>query len=146
MYPLLCRVAKGANLTVVVRSSEGLKGALRGKGLGPCIEATIFNEDAGLMSVEEEIEEEEGISRYAEPEAEGTIAVCRSCALLASLQAKRLSMPLNVDHVASAAIRVFKVTIKTLFREACNSTYRSCEARFVLLSLSVSVSVNTQAL
>lgn len=71
---------------MVVRSSEGLNGALRGNGFGPCIEATILSEDAGLMSVEEGIEDEEGISRYAEPEAEGTMAVCRSGAMLASLR------------------------------------------------------------
>lgn len=66
---------------MVVRSSEGLNGALRGNGFGPCIEATILSEDAGLMSVEDGTEEEEGISRYAEPEAEGMIAVCRSGAM-----------------------------------------------------------------
>jgi hypothetical protein len=75
---------------VVVSSSEGLKGALRGNGFGPCIEATILSEDAGFMRVEEGTEEEEGISRYAEPEAEGTMAVCRSGAMLACLRAGRL--------------------------------------------------------
>jgi len=71
-------VAKGANLTVVVSRSEGLKGALRGNGLGPCIEAVILREDVGLISVEEETGVEEGISRYAEPEADGIIEVCKT--------------------------------------------------------------------
>lgn len=79
-------------MTVVVRSSEGLNGALRGNGLGPCIDATILSEDAGLMSVGDGTEEDEGISRYAEPEADGTMAVCRSGAMLASLQAGTLPM------------------------------------------------------
>lgn len=73
-----------------MRRREGLKGALRGNGFGPCIEAVILSEDAGLMSVEDDIEEEEGISRYAEPEAEGTMAVCKSGAMLASVQATML--------------------------------------------------------
>ena len=63
---------------MVVRRSEGLKGALRGNGLGPCIEAVILREDVGVISVEEEIGVEEGISRYAEPEADGIMEVCRT--------------------------------------------------------------------
>lgn len=72
-------------MTVVVRSREGLNGALRGSGFGPCMEATILSEDAGLMSVEETTEEEEGFSRYAEPEAEGTMPVCKSGVWLGSV-------------------------------------------------------------
>jgi hypothetical protein len=50
-------------LTVVVRSSEGLKGALRGRGLGPCTEAVILSEEVGGINVEVVDFEEEGISR-----------------------------------------------------------------------------------
>jgi hypothetical protein len=50
-------------LTVVVRSSEGLNGALRGNGLGPWTEAVIFRVDVGDRSVEAEGAEDEGISR-----------------------------------------------------------------------------------
>lgn len=63
---------------MVVKRSEGLNGALRGSGLGPCIEAVILRAEVGGMSVEDEAGEEEGISRYAEPEAEGIIEVCRT--------------------------------------------------------------------
>ena len=63
MYPRRWRVAKGANLTVVVRRREGLKGALRGRGLGPWTEAVIFREDLGGIRVDCSETEEEGISR-----------------------------------------------------------------------------------
>ena len=65
-------------MTVVVRRREGLNGALRGKGFGPCIEAVILRDDVGGMSVEDETAVEEGISRYAEPEAEGIMDVCKT--------------------------------------------------------------------
>ena len=65
-------------MTVVVRRREGLNGALRGSGFGPCIEAVILREDVGGTSVEDEDAEEEGISRYAEPEAEGIMEVCKT--------------------------------------------------------------------
>jgi hypothetical protein len=48
---------------VVARRREGLKGALRGSGLGPCIEAVILRADVGGMNVEDEAGEEDGISR-----------------------------------------------------------------------------------
>ena len=78
MYPLRCLVAKGANLTVVVSTSVGEKGALRGRGLGPWIEAAIFKLEVGGIRVECEVEGEAGTSRYAEPDAEGTIPVWRT--------------------------------------------------------------------
>jgi hypothetical protein len=61
-----------------VSKSEGLKGALRGSGLGPCIDAVILRAEVGAISVEDEAGEEDGISRYAEPEAEGMMEVCRT--------------------------------------------------------------------
>ena len=48
---------------MVVRRSDGLKGALRGRGLGPCIEAVIFRDEVGGMRVEVGEGEDEGISR-----------------------------------------------------------------------------------
>lgn len=63
---------------MVVRSRVGLNGALRGSGFGPWIEAVILREDVGGISVEDEDGEVEGISRYAEPEAEGIMEVCRT--------------------------------------------------------------------
>lgn len=48
---------------MVVRSREGLNAALRGRGLGPCIEAVILRDDVGDMSVDLDEGEEEGISR-----------------------------------------------------------------------------------
>jgi hypothetical protein len=65
-------------LTVVVRRREGLNGALRGSGFGPCTEAVILRDDVGDMRVEEVGVEEDGISRYAEPEAEGIMDVWRT--------------------------------------------------------------------
>jgi hypothetical protein len=50
-------------LTVVVRRREGLKGALRGNGFGPCTEAVILREDVGETRVEVEGAGEDGISR-----------------------------------------------------------------------------------
>lgn len=50
-------------MTVVVRRRDGLNGALRGSGLGPCIEAVILRDDVGGMSVEDDAAEDEGISR-----------------------------------------------------------------------------------
>jgi hypothetical protein len=50
-------------LTVVVRRSDGLKGALRGSGLGPWIDAVILRKDVGGMSVDLVAGEDEGISR-----------------------------------------------------------------------------------
>jgi hypothetical protein len=38
----------------------------------------IFREDVGWMSVEDAVAEDEGISRYAEPEAEGMMDVCKT--------------------------------------------------------------------
>lgn len=74
MYPLRLRVAKGANLTVVVRRSEGENGALLGSGLGPWMEAVILREDEDGIRLEE-FRGCPGISRYAEPEAEGMMPV-----------------------------------------------------------------------
>ena len=37
-----------------------------------------MREDVGAMSVEDEDEEVDGISRYADPEAEGIIEVCKT--------------------------------------------------------------------
>lgn len=48
---------------MVVRRRDGLNGALRGRGLGPCIEAVILRDDVGDMSVDLGEDEEEGISR-----------------------------------------------------------------------------------
>jgi hypothetical protein len=62
-------------LTVVVRRREGLKGALRGNGFGPCTDAVILSVDVGDTRVEIGVGEEEGISRYADPEADGIIEV-----------------------------------------------------------------------
>lgn len=62
-------------MTVVVRRRDGLKVALRGNGLGPCTEAVILRVDVGETRVELVSEEDEGISRYAEPEAEGIMEV-----------------------------------------------------------------------
>lgn len=53
----------------------GEKGALRGKGLGPWIDAAIFKLDVGGIRVDFEVEGEAGTSRYAEPDAEGTMPV-----------------------------------------------------------------------
>jgi len=50
-------------LTVVVRSSEGLNGALRGNGFGPCTEAVILREEVGGTRVEVDGAEDDGISR-----------------------------------------------------------------------------------
>lgn len=61
-----------------MRSNEGLKGALRGKGLGPWIEAVILREEEGAIRVVGVVVEVLGISRYAEPEAEGIMEVCRT--------------------------------------------------------------------
>jgi hypothetical protein len=82
MYPRRVLEANGANFTVVVRSNEGLKGALRGKGFGPWIEAVILREEDGAIRVVGVEVEVLGISRYAEPEAEGIIEVCRTEELL----------------------------------------------------------------
>jgi len=67
---------------VVVRRSEGLKGALRGRGLGPCIEAVILRDEVGGMRVDLIAGEEQGISRYAEPDAEGMMDVWRTVDVL----------------------------------------------------------------
>ena len=53
----------------------GEKGALRGRGLGPWIDAAIFRLEVGDMRVVLEEGEELGTSRYAEPDAEGTMPV-----------------------------------------------------------------------
>lgn len=50
-------------MTVVVRSKDGLNGALRGKGFGPCTEAVILRDEVGETRVEVGGVEEEGISR-----------------------------------------------------------------------------------
>lgn len=73
-----------------MRRREGLNGALRGSGLGPCIEAVILREDVGGMSVDDEAAAEAGISRYAEPEAEGMMEVCKTVIQLVSLCASKL--------------------------------------------------------
>lgn len=65
-------------MTVVVRRREGLNAALRGSGFGPCTEAVILRDDVGEMRVEVVDAEEDGISRYAEPDAEGIMDVCRT--------------------------------------------------------------------
>jgi len=41
--------------------------------------AVIFRLDVGAIKVEGDFEVVLGISRYAEPLAEGTIPVCRTC-------------------------------------------------------------------
>ena len=61
-----------------MRRREGENGALRGRGFGPWTDAAILRELVGGISVEFEGEEVEGISRYAEPEAEGTMPVWRT--------------------------------------------------------------------
>lgn len=49
---------------VVVRRRDGLKGALRGRGFGPWIDAVILREEVGAMRVfEGEEGRVEGISR-----------------------------------------------------------------------------------
>jgi hypothetical protein len=48
---------------VVVRRREGLKGALRGNGFGPCTEAVILREDVGETRVDVEGADDDGISR-----------------------------------------------------------------------------------
>jgi hypothetical protein len=63
---------------VVVRRREGLNGALRGNGFGPCTEAVILSVDVGETRVEAGVAEEEGISRYADPEADGIMDVWRT--------------------------------------------------------------------
>lgn len=78
MYPLRCLVANGANFTVVVSTRVGEKGALRGRGLGPWIEAAILRLEVGGIRVDCEGFGVVGISRYAEPDAEGTMAVWRT--------------------------------------------------------------------
>lgn len=50
-------------MTVVVRRSDGEKGALRGSGLGPWIEAVTLSEEVGGISVDWIEGEELGISR-----------------------------------------------------------------------------------
>lgn len=62
-------------MTVVVRRSDGLKGALRGRGFGPCIEAVIFSDEVGAIRLVLGANEDDGISRYAEPDAEGMMDV-----------------------------------------------------------------------
>ena len=74
-------MANGANFTVVVRRREGLKGAERGRGLGPCIEHESLREDDDGMRVGLE-DGSLGISRYAEPDAEGTMPVCRTTSIV----------------------------------------------------------------
>ena len=43
--------------------------------MGPCIEAVILRDEVGGMRVDLIAGEEEGISRYAEPDAEGMMDV-----------------------------------------------------------------------
>lgn len=62
----------------MVRRSEGLKGALRGRGFGPWMEAVILSEEVGAIRVEFDGEEDAGISRYADPDADGIIEVWRT--------------------------------------------------------------------
>lgn len=50
-------------MTVVLRRRVGEKGALRGRGRGPWIEAVILREDVGGMRVEVEEGVVEGISK-----------------------------------------------------------------------------------
>ncbi len=68
-------------MTVVVRRRDGLKGALLGRGLGPCTEAVILSDDVDGINVDLDKEEEGGISKYADPDAEGIIEVCRTVGL-----------------------------------------------------------------
>lgn len=86
MYPLRCLVANGANLTVVVKTRVGENGALRGRGLGPWTEAVTFKLDVGGINVDCEARDA-GTSRYAEPEAEGTMPVWRTDQTIVSLSA-----------------------------------------------------------
>lgn len=66
-------------MTVVVSSREGLKGALRGNGFGPCTEAVILRHEVGGIKVDfSGVGSVEGISRYAEPDAEGIMEVWRT--------------------------------------------------------------------
>ena len=74
------------NFTVAVSTREGLKGALRGSGFGPWTEAVILREEEGAIRVVEGRGVLRGISRYAEPEAEGTIAVCRTVLSVGALR------------------------------------------------------------
>lgn len=60
---------------MVVSTRVGEKGALRGRGLGPWIDAAIFKLEVGGMRVDFEDGDEVGTSRYAEPDAEGTMPV-----------------------------------------------------------------------
>lgn len=60
---------------MVVSTNVGEKGALRGRGLGPWIDAAIFRLDVGGIRVEFEDDDAVGTSKYAEPDAEGTIPV-----------------------------------------------------------------------
>jgi hypothetical protein len=62
----------------VVRRRDGEKGAERGRGLGPWMLAVIFRLDVGAINVEGDFKFALGISRYAEPLAEGTMPVCRT--------------------------------------------------------------------
>jgi hypothetical protein len=65
-------------LTVVVSKRDGLNGALRGSGFGPCTEAVILSDEVGAMRVDCAGAEDNGISRYADPEAEGIMEVWRT--------------------------------------------------------------------
>lgn len=61
----------------------GENGALRGRGFGPCMLAVILREEVGGMRDFDAMCEAKGISRYAEPDAEGIIEVCKTFKVLA---------------------------------------------------------------
>lgn len=50
--------------------------------MGPCIEAVILRDEVGGMRVDLIAGEEQGISRYAEPDAEGMMDVWRTVDVL----------------------------------------------------------------
>lgn len=60
---------------MVVKSRVGLNGAERGSGLGPWTEAAILRAEVGGIRVVALGGEVFGISRYAEPDADGTMDV-----------------------------------------------------------------------
>jgi hypothetical protein len=50
--------------------------------------AVILRDEVGGMSDFEFLGDAEGISKYAEPDAEGIIEVCRTCRVLASVRSQ----------------------------------------------------------
>ena len=108
--------------------------------MGPCIEAVILREDVGGMSVEDDAADDDGISRYAEPEAEGMMEVCRTKNAVSFLY--RCNYFESTDACLYGCANSVKE--QSMPSEALLKTYRSCEAHLALLFLSASESEDTR--